>query len=139
MIKYLKCTHSVYEAFQEGEWYEIYYHKQSKEQYIISNDGINYFEHEFTKFPEILTDGEIEFQEVLPIEPQPMTHNTPNHYNLPIEPIDYINALNLNFNLGNVIKYVSRAGKKMGESQFSDLLKARDYINFELERIAKDE
>lgn len=55
-----------------------------------------------------------------------------------IEPIDYINANNLNFNIGNVIKYVTRAGLKT-EDAFSDLEKAIDYLNFEIERINNKE
>ena len=52
-----------------------------------------------------------------------------------IEPIDYINNNNLNFNIGNVVKYITRAGKKQGEDPIKDLKKAIDYINFEIERI----
>lgn len=52
-----------------------------------------------------------------------------------IEPIDYINSHNFNFNLGNAIKYISRCGKKEGESTEKDLKKAIDYLNFEIERI----
>jgi len=51
-----------------------------------------------------------------------------------IEAIDYIEAFNLNFNLGNVIKYVSRAGKKTDDA-LEDLEKARWYLNREIERI----
>jgi hypothetical protein len=45
----------------------------------------------------------------------------------------------LNFNLGNVVKYVCRAGKKQGENVLSDLEKAKNYINYEIERIKKNE
>lgn len=31
-----------------------------------------------------------------------------------IEPVDVIEVWNLNFNLGNAIKYIARAGKKIG-------------------------
>ena len=48
-----------------------------------------------------------------------------------IEVFDVIEAFGLNFNLGNVVKYVCRAGKK-DECIFSDLLKARDYIDREI-------
>ena len=48
-----------------------------------------------------------------------------------IEPIDYINNHEFNFNLGCVIKYVTRCDHK--GSKVQDLLKAIDYINFELE------
>ena len=63
------------------------------------------------------------------------TNNTPPHYQGSVQPIDLINAQDLNFNLGNVVKYVCRAGKKEGENTLSDLEKAKDYINFEIERV----
>ena len=54
-----------------------------------------------------------------------------------IEPIDFINSHDLNFNLGNVIKYTTRCNFKGTKRQ--DLEKARDYINFELERLRDEE
>ena len=63
--------------------------------------------------------------------------NTPSHYQGTIQPIDLINAQNLNFNLGNVVKYVCRAGKKQGENVLSDLEKAKNYIIYDIERIKK--
>ena len=66
-------------------------------------------------------------------------NTTPSHYQGTIQPIDLINAQNLNFNLGNVVKYVCRAGKKQGENVLSDLEKAQNYINYEIERIKKNE
>ena len=47
--------------------------------------------------------------------------------------IDVINDYNVNFCRGNVIKYVVRAGKKKDEMQ--DLLKAKDYLEREINRI----
>ena len=64
-------------------------------------------------------------------------NNTPTHYQGTTQPIDLINAQNLNFNLGNVVKYVCRAGKKEGENILSDLEKAKNYINYEIERVTK--
>ena len=63
--------------------------------------------------------------------------NTPKHYQGTIQPIHLINAQNLNFNLGNVVKYVCRAGKKDGEHFINDLFKAKNYINYEIERVKK--
>ena len=63
------------------------------------------------------------------------SYNTPPHYQGYVQPIELINAQDLNFNLGNVVKYVCRAGKKDGENTLSDLEKAKDYINFEIERV----
>jgi len=47
--------------------------------------------------------------------------------------IDVINDFNLNFSRGNILKYIFRAGKKKDELQ--DLLKAKDYLEREIERI----
>ena len=47
--------------------------------------------------------------------------------------IDVIRDYNLNFCRGNIIKYVARAGKKQNELQ--DLLKAKDYLEREIELI----
>ena len=58
-----------------------------------------------------------------------------NHYEkTDYEPIKIINHYNLNFNLGNVIKYVLRAGKKANNSKADDLQKALDYLMYELEK-----
>ena len=70
---------------------------------------------------------------------QTVISSTPKHYQGTIQPIDLINAQNLNFNLGNVVKYVCRAGKKKDENVLSDLEKAQNYINYEIERIKKNE
>ena len=61
----------------------------------------------------------------------------PLHYQGSIEPIDYIEAYEFNFNLGNVIKYVSRAGKKKNESTLDDLNKAYWYLGREIKRLEK--
>lgn len=57
---------------------------------------------------------------------------TPTHYKQKVQPIDLIEAFDLNFNLGNVVKYVSRAGRK-GEA-LEDLEKAFYYLKRELEK-----
>lgn len=62
------------------------------------------------------------------------SHTTPPHYKLSPEPIEVIQSWNLNFCLGNAIKYIVRAGHKNGETKVSDLNKAIDYIRFELEK-----
>ena len=59
--------------------------------------------------------------------------NHPQHYSAHgIEPIDYIESHNFNFNLGNVIKYVSRAPFKGTEAE--DLKKAKWYLEREIKR-----
>jgi hypothetical protein len=58
--------------------------------------------------------------------------NHPQHYQHGIEPIDYIESHNLNFNLGNVIKYVSRAPFK--GTELEDLKKAKWYLEREIKK-----
>lgn len=51
------------------------------------------------------------------------------------ESIKVIEAWSLNFNLGNTIKYISRAGKKPNSSRLEDLEKARWYLDREIETL----
>ena len=52
-----------------------------------------------------------------------------------IEVSDFIADKNLNFFRGNVVKYVTRAGKKDPAREVEDLKKAQWYINREIERL----
>lgn len=57
----------------------------------------------------------------------------PSHYtDGGIETIDFIEAKKLNYRLGNVVKYVSRAGKKDPETRIEDLKKALWYLEREI-------
>ena len=56
-----------------------------------------------------------------------------------IEAIDFIEAHNLNFSRGNVIKYLTRAGRKSGEEELAALEKAQRYLDREIDRIKKGE
>ena len=67
--------------------------------------------------------------------------NYPSHYtDGGIETIDFIEAKKLNYNLGNAVKYISRAGKKvqnngqdvLTETAIIDIEKAIWYLNREL-------
>lgn len=58
--------------------------------------------------------------------------NHPQHYQGKIEVIDFIEDKNLNFNLGNAIKYIARAGKKDKTKYIEDLKKAIWYLEREL-------
>lgn len=63
--------------------------------------------------------------------------NHPKHYNQGIETIDYIESWSMNFNTGNVIKYVTRAGYK--NDQLEDLKKAMWYLDREIQRLENKE
>jgi hypothetical protein len=57
----------------------------------------------------------------------------PSHYrNSRFEVIDIIEAFGLGFNLGNVVKYILRAGKKDPLKHVEDLKKARWYLDREI-------
>lgn len=45
---------------------------------------------------------------------------------------------NLNFNRGNAVKYIARAGRKDGAKTIEDLKKARWYIDRELKRLGSE-
>ena len=67
--------------------------------------------------------------------------NTPDHYNMEIQPVDYIMRNGLGFCEGNIVKYISRYKEKGG---LTDLLKARHYLDLlieqyeEIENVTKD-
>jgi hypothetical protein len=70
--------------------------------------------------------------------PVPDVVNHPAHYKVGgIETIDFIEAKGLGYNLGNVVKYITRAGHK-GDLK-EDLLKARWYLNRAIAKLSEAE
>ena len=66
--------------------------------------------------------------------------NHPSHYLAHPSGIECIQITeHFNFNLGNSIKYIWRAGLKEGSPSIMDLEKAAWYLQREIERIAKSE
>ena len=65
------------------------------------------------------------------------TVNHPSFYQGKIEVIDFIEDKKLGFNLGNCVKYISRAGKKNPEKLLEDLKKARWYLDREIANMEK--
>ena len=62
----------------------------------------------------------------------------PSHYggeDNVYEAIKVIDNWGLGFKLGNVVKYISRAGKKDGNSAKQDLLKAMQYLQMEIDSL----
>ena len=71
------------------------------------------------------------------ISDDPVTH--PAHYTFGnYEVIDVINDWKLNFNRGNAIKYIARAGKKNPDKEIEDLEKAVFYLQDEIKRLRND-
>lgn len=62
----------------------------------------------------------------------------PAHYNAHPSGIECIDVVrHMNFNLGNVVKYLWRAGEKDPAKHLEDLKKAAWYLNDEIERLSK--
>ena len=90
-------------------------------------------------------DFELETEEKAKEEPKPQVVSTmpkddavshPSHYtDGKIEVIDFIEDKGSNFNRGNAVKYICRAGKKDPAKEIEDLEKAVWYINHEIERL----
>ena len=57
----------------------------------------------------------------------------PQHYNSKNDVIDFVKSHSLNFNEGNIIKYVARARRK--DNQLEDLKKAMEYLNREIQHL----
>jgi hypothetical protein len=67
--------------------------------------------------------------------------NHPNHYggkNNLYEAIKVIEAWDLDFHLGNTVKYISRAGKKDPTKELEDLTKAMWYLERKIEKIKNE-
>lgn len=59
----------------------------------------------------------------------------PDYYNdSKITPFDVIDDWNLDFYLGNAVKYIKRAGKKKDNSRLQDLKKIREYVDQEIRK-----
>lgn len=66
------------------------------------------------------------------------TVNHPEYYggeDNTYEAIKVIDAWGLGFCLGNVVKYISRAGKKSSDTKIQDLKKAAWYLDHEINRL----
>ena len=109
---------------------------------VNCNDGfIKYLEQEIEVNKSDLKTVEVKeiLQETLDEVKEPVENdnvNYPSHYtDGNIEVMDFIEDKQLNFAKGNVIKYVSRAGKKDPNKELEDLKKAMWYLNREIERL----
>ena len=67
--------------------------------------------------------------------------NHPNHYggeSNQYEAIKVIEAWDLDFHLGNTVKYISRAGKKDADKELQDLKKALWYLQRKIDNLEKN-
>lgn len=64
--------------------------------------------------------------------------NHPKHYTHGIEAITVIESWQLDFCLGNVVKYICRSGIKDPAKDIEDLKKAAWYLNRRIEQLEND-
>jgi hypothetical protein len=80
-----------------------------------------------------MTKGEERLHPVSEVKAKEIDH--PAHYTHGIEAIEFIDSHELNFSLGNAIKYIVRAGRKPNEKPQEALKKAVWYLEHEVERL----
>ena len=74
-------------------------------------------------------------EEMMNAPPKSDPVNHPAHYKIGgIETIDFIEAKGLGYHIGNVVKYITRAGHKGTTNGLEDLKKARWYLDRAIEK-----
>lgn len=89
--------------------------------YVIVDDNGNSNNWYHDSFFEVIKDTE--------------TPTNPTHYHTKIQPIEFIEANNLGFHEGNVVKYITRYKDKNG---IEDLEKAKTYIEMLIEKLKRE-
>ena len=101
-----------------------------KKMYKTQHGVCEHWEEDVLSTTEIFEGAKKEIEQIN----DPVSH--PSHYTEGnIEVIDYIEDKEFNFNLGNVVKYVSRAGKKDVNKTIQDLEKGAWYLDREIKRL----
>ena len=94
---------------------------------------VDYFE-ETINSSNYRTDGEYICEECEERKEDNINH--PSHYTSgKIEVIDFIDDQHLNYEKGNAVKYICRAGKKDPNKEIEDLKKAVWYLNREISNL----
>lgn len=79
--------------------------------------------------------AERQLEKVLSADNDPINH--PSHYTqYPVEVIEITE--HMNFNRGNAVKYIARAGHKDPKTEIEDLKKAKWYITREIGRVIRE-
>jgi hypothetical protein len=80
-----------------------------------------------------MTDGSYKIVEPAEVDDDPV--NSPAHYRSHPSGVECITVVeHMNFNVGNAVKYLWRAGLKPGTDALLDLEKARWYVDREIAR-----
>lgn len=100
-------------------------------------EGIWLYENEFEVIEYVTENINEDNVSVMDVNQFNDTVHNPSHYQIAngVEVIDLTE--NLNFCRGNAIKYLARAGKKNPDKEIEDLLKAKWYVEREIDRIQR--
>lgn len=102
--------------------------------YRVELDGYAYG-HEFFGDSELIPETIVAQRPVIAQAVDVVNH--PAHYNrFPVEVINITEQLD--FNRGNAVKYLARAGYKDGVDELEDLSKAAWYVNRAIEKLTKE-
>ena len=138
-IKIVKCSGDYWYEDEIGKEYEVIRQVESDDfpKYKLTENVDMVGDCVIEENPEEGTMLSIDQYDIEPIDediiPKNDTVNQPSYYNkgkIPV--IDFIEDQELGFNLGNAVKYISRAGKKDPTKKIEDLKKAVWYINREI-------
>lgn len=85
------------------------------------------------KLENIIRETPVTFYETIQIP------KTPSYYDKDVQPIDLINAFNLNFSRGSIVKYSCRAGEKVPniDAEIEDMYKIIRCAYLEAKRLEK--
>lgn len=135
IVKIIKSTKRKYnrlvgKKISVSEYNKLnYLYKTDKKNFIIKKSDCELIE--------VLPPNKITVDDNLELEDQV---NHPVHYggaHNKYEAIKVIEALNMDFHLGNTFKYIARAGVKSKDTELEDLQKAAWYLNRKIENLKK--
>lgn len=98
--------------------------KQAKKIVMTKTDGVD-IDAVYEKVDALIS---------LPVEMFDPVSNPAHYTDGGVETIDFIEAKGLGYHLGNVVKYISRAGKKGTNNGLEDLKKAQWYLSRAIEK-----
>lgn len=117
------CKTDNWTCYIKGNIYEITDVKNKSVAFISELNTLHYIE-----IYDLMTD----FSDLqIELKKPKFLNETPKHYQTnSIDVIDFCKLYNLNFNIGNIVKYACRVGKK--ENDIEDLKKVIDYAQREI-------
>lgn len=130
-----KCNECKYEHLSKSEHPCSVCRWKVKERGLAFFGKLSYFEHKEKKHSSNCTIQDIKFKNKDYGFDEIDMVNHPPHYQHGIEPIEFIESHNLNFNLGSAVKYIARAPYK--GTELLDLKKAKWFIEREIKRHEK--